>query len=146
MKLCVGSTEELVSSELGPLAEQPTFIFANQIYSYYPVERMLVVTLIIPLPSEKLCSERAYDTFVQHVTAWSTDPEYCTSLYQTCTTDFATLIDFTLNIIRLWHYNQILPHAYYFWPLIIPGTLSPSARWAMLSFFAPYFRNIMRWQ
>ena len=139
-------TEELVTHQLGPFAKHPIRLFADRLYTYHELDRTLVVTLIVPFPTQKSCPEGAFDTFTRKVTAWATDPDYCASMAQTRTVDFATLIDFLLGIVRPWHYNQILPHAVYFWSLVLPGQLPASARWAMLAFLAPYFRNTVRWQ
>ena len=60
--------------------------------------------------------------------------------------DFAFLADFALGVVRPWHYNQVLPRAYYFWQLLIPRELAQNRRWAILAFAGSYFRNSVRWQ
>ena len=138
--------EEIVQAEFGPLASEPTRLFADRMYTYHPEERTLVVLVCVPFPARRTPAAADFEPFVQRIAAWSTDPTYYPGLSQVRVLDFALLADFALGIVRPWHYNQVLPRAYYFWQLLIPRELARSGRWALLAFAGPYFRNSVRWQ
>ena len=42
--------EEIVQAEFGPLATKPTRLFADQMYTYHPEKRTLVVLVCVPFP------------------------------------------------------------------------------------------------
>ena len=138
--------EEIVQAEFGPLATKPTRLFADRMYTYHPEERTLVVLVCVPFPARRTPAAADFEPFVQRIAAWSTDPTYYPGLPQVRVLDFALLADFALGVVRPWHYNQVLPRAYYFWQLLIPRELAQSGRWAILAFAGPYFRNSVRWQ